>query len=58
MLGAAHFEIIWNIHTCNQSVFCQCLSHAQIIFSTSQNGMQSNLVIIIQKSYSQYLSLK
>ena len=36
----------------------QCSIHAQMVFSTSQNGMQPNLIIEIQKSYSQNLSLK
>ena len=41
-----------------KTFFRQCSIHAQMIFSTSQNVMQPNLIIVIQKSYSHYLSFK
>ena len=35
---------------------CQCSIHVQMIFSTSQNGMQPNLIIVTQKSYNQNIT--
>ena len=59
LLGTAHFVKLFDIFThAIKTFFCQCSIHAQIIFSKSQNEMQPNLIIAIQKFYSHYLPLK
>ena len=35
---------------------CQCSIHVQMIFSTSRNGMQTNLIIVTQKSYNENIT--